>query len=351
MKKHILLLSMFLMTTIMFSQEFKKWAFDIEGGIHSINDESAVDANTAYYLGAGLRYNFNPTFGLGARVGYNDMELISIEGINASTSILRINTDASVNLFRVLNLYSPWFTMLAHGGPGVAFISGDNNYEETVLNNQIGITGLFKVTNRVALKLDYTIASNISQQRTLDGIYANNNFGVTSTIHSASIGAVFYIGNQKETNHKEHADWYIKDPSYTVINNNPTTVVKETVTIREDAICNCDKDSQSEYVFFDHDKYDIKETELNAIYKAYAQLEEHPSYRLIIKGFASPTKSSAYYNQRLSERRSEELRLKYKLMGLDMTRVTIESYGKDISRSDEFVHDAARRVELIVVKQ
>jgi outer membrane protein OmpA-like peptidoglycan-associated protein len=352
MKKYILILSIFLGTTIAYSQDFKQWAFDVEWGIHSVNDESAVDANNWYHLGAGLRYNFNPTFGLGARVGYDDIELISLEGLDAKTNILRLNSDVSVNLFRVLDLYSPWFTMLAHGGPGVAFIESDD-HKETVLNNQIGLTGLFKVTNSVALKLDYTIASNISQKRTLDGIYDNNNFGVTSTVHSASVGAVFYIGSQncKVKHVEEHADWYVAPPVKTTIEVRPEQkIIKETKIIREEAVCDCDADAQSEYVFFDHDEAVIKDTELNAIYKAFAQLEEHPTYTLVIKGFASPTNSSAYYNQVLSEKRSEALRKKYELMGLDMSRVTIDSYGKDLDKADGYVHDAARRVELIVVK-
>jgi len=350
MKKYILILSIFLGTTLAYSQDFKQWAFDIEGGIHSVNDESAVDADNTYYLGAGFRYNFNPTFGLGARVGYNDLDLISIENMDARTRITRFNADATVNIFRVLDLYSPWFTILAHGGPGVAFINRED-FDETVLNNQIGLTGLFKLNRSVALKLDYTVAANISQSRTLDGFYANNNYGVTSTVHSASIGAVFYIGKQSEKDYKEHADWYIEEeipPTSTTVINTPTTIIKE--TIREEAICNCDKDPVSEYVFFDHDKYNIKDTELNAIYKVYAQLNNNSDYRLIIKGFASPTSSSTYYNQKLSEDRSAAIADKIVLLGIDADRIEIGSFGKDLPRDNNQVHDAARRVELIIVK-
>jgi outer membrane protein OmpA-like peptidoglycan-associated protein len=348
MKKYILLLSMFLVTTIMVSQEFNKWAFDIEGGIHSVNDESAVDINTKYYVGAGLRYNFNPTFGLGIRAGYDDLDLRSLESIDVNAKVTRLNLDATVNIFRILDLYSENFTILAHGGPGVAFIN--DSYKETVVNAQGGLTGLVKLSRNLALKAGYTLAANISQSQTLDGQYANNNYGITSTIHNFSAGLVFYAGKAKEK--KEHADWYqYPEAAPTVINNNPTTIVKETITIKEEAVCNCDQGTQSEFVFFDHDKFVIKDTELNAIYKAFAQLNDNPSYTLVIRGFASPTASSIYYNQVLSQNRSEALRKKYELMGLDMSRVTVESYGKDLIKENTYVHDAARRVELIIVKQ
>jgi len=346
MKKYILLLSLFLGTTLAYSQDFKQWAFDVEGGIHSVNDESAVDADQTYYLGAGFRYNFNPTFGLGARVGWNDLDLLSIEGVPANTRITRLNTDATINLFRILDLYSPWFTMLAHGGPGVAFIDRDN-YNETVLNNQLGLTSLFKLHRSIALKLDYTVAANISQQRTLDGFYASNNYGVTSTVHSASAGLVFYLGKDK----KEHADWYAYPdaPIMENVTNVFNSPVHETI-IREEAQCDCDTEPQSEYVFFDHDKYDIKSTELNAIYKVYAQMEAHPNYQLFIKGFASATNSSTYYNQKLSEKRSAAIADKLVELGIDAGRIEIGSYGKDLPRSNESVHDAARRVELLIIK-
>jgi outer membrane protein OmpA-like peptidoglycan-associated protein len=337
------------MTTIMYSQDFKQWAFDVEGGLHSINDESAVNTNSKYYLGAGIRYNFNPTFGLGVRAGYNDLNLRSLEGVYVDSKYLRFNLDATVNLFRILDLYSPNVAILAHGGPGIGLIS--DNYDETVLNLQGGITALVKLSRSVALKADYSIVGNISQDLTLDGQYTNNNYGVTSTIHTVSGGLVFYLGNKK-TKGKEHADWYVAPPIKTTIEVRPEQkIIRETKIIREEAICDCEKDTQSEYVFFDHDKFNIKDTELNAIYKAYAQLAANPSYQLIIKGFASPTKSSTYYNLVLSENRSEALRKKFELLGLDASRVSVESYGKDVDRSAEFVHDAARRVELIIVKQ
>ena len=347
MKKYILLLSMFLVTTIMLSQDFNKWAFDIEGGIHSVNDESSVSIDSKYYLGAGVRYSVNPTFGLGLRVGWNDLNLRSLEDQITNSRFTRVNLDAQVNLFRVLDLYSSWFTLYGHGGPGVAFLQGDT--KETLFNIQTGVTGLIKVNKSIAVKADYTLASNVSQKTTLDGIYANNNYGITSTIHNASVGLVFYIGNKD----KEHADWYEYPERVldTIVNNYPTKIVKETVVVKESAICDCESNTQSEFVFFDHDKSIIKDTELNAIYKAYAQLVDNPEYKLIIKGYASPTKSSNAYNQKLSERRSKALELKYKLMGLDMSRVTIESFGKDTARTDDYVHDAARRVELIIIKK
>ena len=347
MKKVLILLAMFLVSVSGYSQEFNKWSIDIEGGIHSVNDESAVNINNEYHFGAGARFNFNPTFGLGISLGHDELDLKSLENVSVNTKVQTASVEGTVNMFRILNLYSKNWNILAHGGVGASFIDGSYKYDETLLSTRAGLTGLLKLGKRVALKADYSITSYISQNKTLDGLYDNNNYGITSTLHTMSAGLVFYLGKKG----REHADWYqYTDVAPTVINNNPTTIVKETVTIKEEAICNCDTQPESEYVFFDHDKFDIRNSELNTVYKVYATIRDNANYTLDIKGWASPTKSSAAYNQALSERRSNELWMKFEKMGLDMSRVDVVSSGKDLARKDEAVHDVARRVELIITK-
>lgn len=355
MKKVLLILSIFLITATSYGQEFNKWAIDVEAGIHSLNDESAVTTNSKYHLGAGARYNFNPEFGLGVNIGYDDLDLRSLEGESVNTDILTANLEATVNIFRLLDLYSDDWNLLAHGGLGASFIDGDNSYNETVLNTRAGLTALYKVSKKVALKADYSILGSVSQDRTLDGIYDNNNYGITSVINTVSVGIVAYLGKKD----REHADWYQEPDATPIVNNN--IVKNEYVT--NSPVVNFTQEEfneyyetynslypQSEFVFFDHDKFNIKDTELNATYKVYTQLDENKTWTLVIKGFASATTSSDNYNQKLSEKRTNELFEKFVAMGIDKSRISFDSFGKDKKRSKQFVHDVARRVELIVMK-
>ena len=345
--KKFLFLTVILIALVGNAQEFNKWAVNVEAGIHSINDESAVDLNTKYHLGAGVRYNITPTFGLSASFGVDNIDLVSLEGLKGKTEIYNGNLEATINVFRLLDLYSPKWTILAHGGVGISVLSGLN--DETLFNSRIGGSLLYRVDNKVAVKLDYSTLGFISQESTLDGQYPNNNYGITSTMHTASVGLIFYIGKKEK-----HADWY----EYPEVKHSDTTIymtktIKETVTIRED--CKCTTPTpiervEPQFVFFDHDKDNVKDSELNTIYKIYDVLQKNPEYRLEVKGFASPTKSSASYNQKLSERRTKAVLEKLKTMGMDMSKVIYKSYGKDLARKDISVHDVARRVEMLLVK-
>jgi len=224
-------------------------------------------------------------------------------------------------------------------------------YEQTVFNVRGGGTLLFKISNGIALNADFTTTSNINQLMKLDGSGPSVNTAANSLVSNASVGLTFYLGKKKQA----HADWYVRPKVVPIVNN---TVVNNVYTVTEYDTTNIIdiwktyylSQPYSEYVFFLHDKYDIRDSELNAIYKVYAALDNNPEWKLIIKGFASPTSSSAEYNQALSERRSNELLQKFIDMGTDKSRISFDSYGKDIARSKENVHDVARRVELIIKK-
>jgi outer membrane protein OmpA-like peptidoglycan-associated protein len=362
MKKIILILAILLVSIYSYGQEkdFTKWAVDVELGNSTINDEAST-SNETYdfisHLGAGVRYNFNPKFGLGLRGGYDNLNIKNDHsGNKVKFKFSRVHLDMNLNVFKMLDLHSNWFTLQVHGGPGVGFINTDNDYKETVAIASGGITGLFRVGNRSAVRLDFSTTANIAQNKSLDGSNITSNDGISSTIHNISVGYVHYFGKGKK---KRHADWYepkelVQKDTTLVINNlyntYPITEIDETQII--DIVNNYyGNRSISEYVFFDHDKYVIRDTELNAIYKVYTELVKYDLYSLVIKGYASPTSSSDEYNKKLSENRSNVLYQKYIDMGIDSTRISFDSYGKDLKKSKENVHDVARRVELIVVKK
>jgi hypothetical protein len=56
---------------------YTNWS-DLELGNSTVNDESAKSNDTynvLSHIGAGVRYNFNPKFGLGLRGGYDNVDL------------------------------------------------------------------------------------------------------------------------------------------------------------------------------------------------------------------------------------------------------------------------------------
>ena len=354
MKKLILIIAV-LLFSITSQAQFNKWSVSGEYGIHLVSDESSTLGNEFSNFGLGVRYNFSPTVGVGLTGAYNDIDLIDFDGKDVNLDFTRFNLEAYVNAFDILDLENDHVTLLFHGGPGLSILNTNNDYNTAGVNLRGGATLLYKLNSKLALTADFSTTGNLKQPRTLDGSYPATITGINSLVSTASVGLTFYL-DKKE---KEHADWYQKPDVAPIINE--TKVVNEYVT--NNPVINFTQEEfneyyetyltlnpQSQFVFFDHDKFDIRETELNAIYKVYTQLEKNETWTLVIKGFASPTSSSDEYNQKLSDNRSKELFQKFVDMGIDESRISFEAYGKDKARSSENVFDVARRVELIVKK-
>lgn len=371
MKKIFLIIALMLFTvTSINAQDFNRWAISGEFGNQMVGDKTAISVDQFQHFGSGLRYNFNEIIGAGVTGGY-DLTSLSEElsdgsfGPEYDLTYSRINLEGYLNAFKAVDLYSKRWTVLFHGGPGVSLIETngtrlgnsedqiDFNHNEQVLNLRGGATLLFKVSKRVALFADFSTTSNVNQTKKFDGSGEITNTGMSSNVSNVSAGLTIYLGKKG----KEHADWYQKPEPTPVVNN----VVNEYVT--NNPVINFTQEEFNEYyetylalnpisefVFFDHDKSEVKATELNAMYKVYVQLAKNPSWVLTIRGFASPTSSSADYNQKLSERRTNALKDKFIKMGVDPSRIETDSLGKDLDRSNSTVHDIARRVELIVTK-
>ena len=386
MKKILILIAvLFATTTTINAQEYNRWAISGEFGNQMVADESAVSVDEFKHFGLGIRYNLNEIVGLGLTGGYDFTSLQEeyTDGINPAYfgqpydfEYGRVNLEGYINAFKAVDLYSKRWALLLHGGPGASFIKTNGvidanpsnespaysfNHKETVLNLRGGASLLYKVSKRIALYGDFSTTANVNQTSKFDGSGSISNAATSALVSNVSVGVTVYLGKKdKDGNRKEHADWYVAEPIIPVINNNVTKNVTNNPVINftqeefnEYYESYVSLQPISEYVFFDHDVDVIDETDnaaKNAIYKIFAQLTKNPTWELSILGYASPTSSTFEYNQKLSERRTKGIKEKLVLAGLDESRIITGSYGKDVRRNDEKVHDIARRVELLITK-
>ena len=363
MKKLILILVLVFASLSMVGQaEYNKWAVSVEYGSHNVSDESAIlldkvtehDISDGHHYGLSVRYNFNPIFGVGLVGGFDNLALETFEHDAVALDYGRLNVEIFINWFQLFDLQNNIFTMIGHGGPGVGFIRTDNDYNTTIGNVSGGLTGLFKATDWLGVYLDWTSTGNFSQGRTLDGEFVSTNTGINSVIHNYSIGLAFYLGKKdKDGKRKRHADWVVPVAVVPVVNNyitNPVTVITKVVEVP--TIVATPHNHHDEYIFFDYDSSDFRDSELNALFKVTTELENNPEFTVVIKSYASPTDSSEDYNKVLSDKRASVILDKLRALQIDRDRISIESFGKDHEVDGEkSVFDTARRVELIVVRK
>ena len=339
----------FLSLTTFAQKEYRQWAIGAEFGAHSVSDESAISTDPYNHFGLDVRYNVNEIVGVGLDFGKDNLALESVTGEMSNMNFTRLHAKATISVFELLRLPHRNFNMLFSGGPGVSRMGDENvDYTQNMFSVSGGVTAMARLNDLFAAKLSYTSTAQIAQDRTLDNIYDLTTSGISSVVDNVSAGIVFHPRSKKNKG-KVHADWYSPAPVVPVVNNiTQVTEVREItkeVAVPVPADCKC---KIREFVFFDHDKHFVKEEALNAITKVYTYLAENEDAVVKIYGFASPTQSSAEYNRELSAKRGDEIARRLEKMGISPKRIEIYPEGKDYDLNEEYIHDIARRVEMIV---
>lgn len=81
-------------------------------------------------------------------------------------------------------------------------------------------------------------------------------------------------------------------------------------------------------VLFDYDRAELKPGGMRSVQKLADFLNENTERKVIVEGYTDST-GSAEYNQRLSERRADAVRMALVKMGVDPARVVTQGYGKE----------------------
>ncbi|CAM3066638.1 hypothetical protein BZK31_18960 [Pseudomonas floridensis] len=103
-------------------------------------------------------------------------------------------------------------------------------------------------------------------------------------------------------------------------------------------------------VLFDYNKAELKPGAQGDIGKLAAFLQENPDRKVIVEGYTDSTGSAAY-NQSLSERRANSVRMALTRMGVDPTRIVAMGYGKEYPVADNTSNSGRamnRRVEVTI---
>lgn len=189
---------------------YNKWSIEVNGGVNKPTRTMTPNYYTStlnpFHADLGVRYMFNPKFGLKLDFGYDKFQEHDDSAPFEST-YLRTSLQGVVNLGRVLN-FEEWtdtFGLLAHGGFGVSQLSSKDGFdgEDYMGNGILGLTGQIKLSNSIVLTGDLTGIVNGKQNYNFDGQGATTTGAFDGVLLNASVGFTFYLGK-----HEKHADWY-----------------------------------------------------------------------------------------------------------------------------------------------
>jgi len=408
MKKLLLLLSLFVFTSTIAQEEevsgqmqsdvYNKWSIDVNGGLSRPTTPFMpgyyVKDLSFFHVDLGARYMFNPKFGMKVDFGYDSFENPT-DVPEFKSQYYRANIQGVLNIGRALNFeeFTQSFNIQAHGGLGYSFMTSDGfEGEDNMTNVLIGLTGQYKLSEKVALNADFTMINNIRQHYTFDGTsgFGNvpDNRGFNGTLYNATLGLSIYLGSNDM-----HADWAyemqderqaeLEDriaemetmmndtdrdgvPDYLDVENNTTNGVavdskgraidlnnngvpdeleRYVETKTKEAIATSNGTSgvsggrsgktpleliNQGYVniFFDTDSFDPKSSSTNDLYFVINYLKDNPSATADIIGTAD-TRGSSEYNQQLSAKRAERVKSIVEKAGIAGSRLTIVPQGED----------------------
>ncbi len=212
MKRSFTLLMLFLgftfFTSSLFAQtdpykRYNQLSIELSGGLNvpvmTKGTLSRSDYMSVGQFQLGMRYMFNPKFGLKGHYAYNSF---SRSGDQYPTiDYHRFVLEGVVNLFQLFNAnyrLRENFAILFHGGAGLSFADYSTESDGAKYGNLMaGFTGEFRLTDRLALLGDVSFIGNLQSERLT--AYAGEIRGYANV----SIGLVYSLGRQER-----HADWY-----------------------------------------------------------------------------------------------------------------------------------------------
>lgn len=199
------------------SGRFNHFAIEASGGLamplspkNDLIDGNYAGLNSFQISG---RYNFYSRFNrelqhLSVRLSYSHHGFKNSKNSDLGIAYNKLTAEAVYNVGQMFGLgYSSFenLGLLAHAGAGVSFATPEGkDFYEKVGHLQLGLTPLFKISDKVALFADLTYVLNLKQHYYYDGSLINPNYNhKTGGFTTFSFGIMFYPGEERH-----HADWY-----------------------------------------------------------------------------------------------------------------------------------------------
>ena len=380
---------------------YNQWSIELNGGVNkpirTMTAGYTTETLNLFHADLGVRYMFNPKFGLKLDFGYDKFQEADDTAPFEST-YLRTDIQGVINVGRALN-FEQWtktFGLLVHGGFGVSQLTSKNGFdgEDYMGNGILGITGQIRLGNNIALTGDLTGVVNGKQNHNFDGMSPNTSGAFDGGLLNASIGLTFYLGKNEK-----HADWYAEESDrldklenrvdlietglldtdkdgvadlYDLEPNSITGVAVNTKGQSIDTNQNGVPDELESYlektygqngkgatnstveelinggyvnVYFDFNSSKPTNASLSGVDFLVKYLKNNPGKSADIIGYADEIGSSSY-NTELSRKRAEAVKKVATNAGIDASRLNVIANGEDtsVNKNSKEARQIVRRV-------
>lgn len=416
MKKFVLPILLLCLGTNLWAQEddenvtgandFNKWSIEAQGGINKAANPMApgyhIKATNFFHADLGFRYMFNTKVGLKFQGGYDVLN--NDEGsLPFETKIISANLQGYFNLGRMMDFqtFTKRLNLLGHMGIGIAQMRNDRfEGEDNIGSFLMGLTGQYRISNRLVLTGDFTMTNSFSHHRTWDGspYDRDGKQGFDSTLYNLSLGLTYYFGK-----HEQHADWFVdekrddledlegrlaeletmmddsdKDGVPDYLDAEPNTITGVAVDSKGRTIDknqNGIPDELESYietknqevvagvnaelaelinggyvnVYFDFNKDQPNAQSVNGINFLVKYLKDNPNVKADVIGYADEI-GDTEYNRSLSQKRAQNVKQILVDAGISADRLTIKGSGEDtsVNKNSPYARQIVRRVTFIL---
>lgn len=365
------------------TDEYNHWSIELNGGLNkptrTLTPGYFTETVSPWHADLGVRYMFNPKFGLKLDFGYDQLKEAD-ESMTFDSKYSRINLQGVVNLGRVLN-FETWTKtvgLLMHGGFGVGQLQSEGFAKQDYNANAIlGMTGQVRLSDRIALTGDLTGIVNGRQNNNFDGMSGTTTGSFDGVLLNGSVGLTFYLGKNEK-----HADWVIEEDKYADLDRRvgfietglidsdkdgvadlydlePNSIAGVAVNTKGQSIDNNQNgvpDELESYlastygqnnnatngtveelindgyvnVYFDFNSSKPTNASLSGVDFLVKYMKNNPSSKAEIIGYADEI-GNTDYNNKLSQKRAEAVKNVVTQAGIDASRLTVTGNGEDTS--------------------
>ena len=184
------------------NKDFNQFSVDVNYGLSIPVAPILENRNASDFIGynafsLGVRYMFNPKFGL--RASYGNVKFQDKNSKEDNLKFNNFNLQGYTNLTYLIGFnrdYSKDFNLLLHGGGGITLAKAStaaNN--ERIGNIIIGTTPLYKLADNFDLSADISYTITLKQHFGYNGQLLNPDYkSQTGSYFNFTVGFIYYFG-------------------------------------------------------------------------------------------------------------------------------------------------------------